>query len=139
MMMISMTSAENEGVPNDSSMDEIEKEMELIVEEVNKWGITYPGEISRNTMISKERVIGLIYKLLKAHRIYNLMLHPRFIPKEMRPRFLAFIQQGIHGYEMFVKVMWLIPNAQIPFKDYAYGEKIKTDEEWMELFEEENV
>jgi len=91
-------------------------EKEAIAEYVAKVGCTYASEVSRATLIPKERAVGLIYALMKEHKIYRLRLNPTFVPEEMKPRLHEFWCTGIHGFEMFSKYIWLIPEPQKPHK-----------------------
>lgn len=92
----------------------LEIEIESVIEQVNKLGCTYPAEVSRATLIPKERCISIIYKLLKEGKIYRLKLSPIYVPVEMLPRLANFWSMGIHGYEMFGVMTWIIPKRQIP-------------------------
>lgn len=118
----------------------IEREIESIIEQVKLLKCTYPSEISRVTLIPKERCISLIYKLFKENKIYRLRLHPEFVPVEMQRRLAQFWSYGIRGFEMFSKMTWIIPNPQIPLK-YQYqglpSEHFETDIAELEVVESE--
>lgn len=100
----------------------LDHERGLIIDAVNELRCTYPSEISRSTLIPKERCISLIYQMLKENKLYRLKLHSMYVPLEMLGRLGFFWSIGIRGFEKFQKITWLIPEPQIPISKYPHNQ-----------------
>jgi len=100
---------------------QLEEDKTNILECVRRLNVSYGSEISRNTLIPKDRAIAVMWALIKEGKLFRLQLNSEFVPIEMLPRMNYFWSTGIHGFEMFSRIVWVIPQAQIPYSKYAYG------------------
>lgn len=113
----------------------IERDKNAIIAEVERSGCTYATEISRNTLVPKERAVQLIYVLIKENKIFRLALNPNVVPMELLPKMQHYWSMGIHGYNMFNSITWVLPKPQIPYTDYMEKFKIPVKD----IIEEQSV
>jgi len=100
--------------------DNLQEDRENIIRLVKTLKVTNPTEISKQMLIPTERCQALVYELLKQNKIFKLVLNQDIVPIELVSRLHEFISKGIHGFEMFSKITWIIPESQIPYKWYKY-------------------
>lgn len=84
-----------------------------IIDFINKVGVTYPAEISREVMLKVEIVQAYLHHLAKDKKIYRLNPLPDIPPQILWKRIREFWAKGIKGKYMFEQMWLVVPACQL--------------------------
>lgn len=80
--------------------------------EIRRLGCTYPQELCHNLAIPIEKAKILLHQLLLMGRVRRIIPHPFIVNPEIARRLNYFWSVGIHGYEMFARIVWVSPKLE---------------------------
>lgn len=105
----------NDNLLKGDKLDLTDFDMDKIVNEVILLGVSYAGELSRRTMIHREKVLMIMHQLVIMGRLDVLVMPPYDVPWQIQRRLSYFHAMGLTHNWQFIQRQWVvIPNQAIP-------------------------